>query len=105
ARALRAGIIPSTLAAEPRRWSRPHEMFDEILAFTFGHELAHHYLGHTGCAKGQGGGAGPAPPRLARLLTVVPLFTQAAEAAADSAGAYDALDAGRARRPQYAWQE
>lgn len=99
------GIIPANLGPDPRRWSRAHEMFDEILAFTFGHELAHHYLGHTGCAKGQAQGAGPDPTRLGRLLTVVPLFNQAAEAAADSAGAYDALDAGRARRPQYEWQE
>jgi hypothetical protein len=102
---LPAGIIPANLGPDPRRWSRAHEIFDEVLAFTFGHELAHHYLGHTGCAKGQGGGAGPDPARLGRLLTIVPLFNQAAEAAADSAGAYDALDAGRARRPQYEWQE
>lgn len=104
--ALPAGLIPANLGADPRRWSRAHEIFDEVLAFTFGHELAHHYLGHTGCAKGQGGGAGPDPARLGRLLSnVVPLFNQAGEASADSAGAYNALDAGRARRPQYAWSE
>jgi len=101
---LPAGIIPANLGPDPRRWSRAREIFDEVLAFTFGHELAHHYLGHTGCAKGQGG-SGPDPARLGRLLTIVPLFNQAAEAASDTSGAYNALDAGRARRPQYEWNE
>lgn len=105
--ALPAGLIPANLGGDLRRWSRAHEIFDEVLAFTFGHELAHHYLGHTGCAKGQGGSsAGPDPARLGRLLSnVVPLFNQAGEASADSAGAYNSLDAGRARRPQYEWSE
>jgi hypothetical protein len=105
--ALPTGIIPANMGTDLRRWSRAHEMFDEVLAFTFGHELAHHYLGHTGCAKGQPLGPGPDPSRIGRLLTVVPAFNQVAETAADSAGAYDALDAGRARRAQglYPWNE
>jgi len=103
--ALPAGIIPANLGPDPRRWSRAHELFDEIVAFTFGHELAHHYLGHTGCAKGQPMSSGPDPARLGRLLSVVPLFNQAGEAASDSAGCMNALDAGRARRPQYEWSE
>jgi hypothetical protein len=104
---LPAGLIPPQFGGDLRRWSRAHEIFDEVLAFTFGHELAHHYLGHTGCAKGQGGGSsGPDPARLGRLLSnVVPIFNQAGEASADSAGAYNSLDAGRARRPQYEWSE
>ncbi len=103
--ALPAGIIPANLGPDPRRWSRAHEIFDDVIAFTFGHELAHHYLGHTGCAKGQPMGSGPDPARLGRLLSVVPLFNQAGEAAADSAGCVNALDAGRARRPQYEWSD
>lgn len=99
------GIIPANLGPDPRRWSRAHEIYDELLAFTFGHELAHHYLGHTGCAKGQAAGAGPDPLRLGRLVTMIPTFNQFAESAADSAGTINALDAGRARRPQYAWSE
>lgn len=102
---LPAGIIPTNLGPDPRRWSRAHELFDEILAFTFGHELAHHYLGHTGCAKGQSASAGPDPARLGRLLTNIPVFNQFAESAADTEGAMNALDAGRARRPQYSWSE
>src|SRR4029078_10624284 len=102
--ALPAVLIPPNFGGDVRRWSRAHEIFDEVLAFTFGHELAHHYLGHTGCAKGQGGG-GADPTKLGRLLTVVPLFNPAAEASADSAGCYNSLDAGRARRPQFEWSE
>ena len=102
---LPAGIIPANLGGDLRRWSRAHEMFDELLAFTFGHELGHHYLGHTGCAKGQGNGAGPDPGNLGRLFLRVPLFNQGAEASADSAGCYNSLDAGRARRPQFEWSE
>jgi hypothetical protein len=106
--ALPAGIIPPNMGSDLRRWSRAHEMFDEVLAFTFGHELAHHYLGHTGCAKGQPlGGSGPDPSRLGRLVLAVPAFNQVAETAADAAGAYNALDAGRARRNAglYEWNE
>jgi len=101
---LPAGIIPTNYGGDARRWSRAHEMFDEILAFTFGHELAHHYLGHTGCAKGQGG-PGPDPTKLGRLATNIAFINQFAEGAADSAGAYNSLDAGRARRPQFEWSE
>lgn len=104
--ALPAGIIPPNLGPDPRRWSRAHEIFDEIVAFTFGHELAHHYLGHTGCAKGQGMSRGPDPMMVGRLMSnAVPLFNQPNEAFADSAGCVNALDTGRARRPQYEWSE
>jgi hypothetical protein len=102
--ALPAGLIPANLGSDLRRWSRAHEIFDEVLAFTFGHELAHHYLGHTGCARGQV--AAPDLARLGRVASnIVPTFNQPNETTADMAGAYNALDAGRARRPQYAWSE
>lgn len=103
--ALPAGIIPAQYQNDPRRWSRAHEIFDDVLAFTFGHELAHHYLGHTGCAHGQPLGPGPDPTRLVRGAIQIPFFNQFAESAADSAGIYDVLDTGRARRPQYSWSE
>jgi hypothetical protein len=102
---LPAGIIPPQYGPDLRRWSRAHELFDDIIAFTFGHELAHHYLGHTGCAKGQPMGNAPDPTKLGRLLSVIPIFNQAGEAAADSAGCVNALDAGRRRRPQYEWSD
>ncbi len=103
--ALPAGIIPPQYGPDPRRWSRAHELFDDVIAFTFGHELAHHYLGHTGCAKGQPMGNAPDPAKLGRLLSVIPIFNQAGEAASDSAGCMNALEAGRRRRPQYEWSE
>jgi hypothetical protein len=102
---LPGGIIPPNYGSDLRRWSRAREIFQEMIAFTMGHELAHHYLGHTGCANGQPMGNAPDVERLGRLLTVVPLFNQGAEAASDSSGAINALNAGRARRPQYEWHE
>ena len=102
--ALPAGLIPAQYGGDARRWSRAHEWYDEIVGFTFGHELSHHYLGHTGCAKGQGG-SGPDPSKIGRILLGVAYINQYAEAAADSAGIYNLLDTGRARRPQFEWQE
>jgi hypothetical protein len=102
---LPAGIIPTNLGPDLRRWSRAREIFQEVMAFTMGHELAHHYLGHTGCANGQPPSGAPDPAMLGRLLTRVPTFNQVAEAAADSSGILDVLSAGRARRSQNAWSE
>jgi hypothetical protein len=102
--ALPATIIPPQYLADPRRMSRAHEWFDEIVAFTFGHELSHHYLGHTGCAYGS-------PPPFAGLAQLVgngliPAFTQPLEIAADINGTNNALDAGRARSGSaYRWNE
>ncbi len=101
--ALPPGIIPLQYVADPRRVSRAHEWFDEIVAFTFGHEMAHHYLGHTGCANGQ-------PVPLAGLAQLGGAlgggFNQPNEYAADGAGTMNMLDAGVARAPaQYRWNE
>lgn len=102
--ALPAGIIPTQYGGDPRRWSRAHELFDDVIAFTFGHELAHHYLGHTGCANGQP--MGPGPARVGHMITnVLPFINQPNEAASDSAGSINALDAGLARRPNYRLSE
>ena len=103
---LPAGVIAAQVWADPRRVSRAHEIFDEIVAFTFGHELSHHYLGHTGCANGSGG-LGPAVALLGQLLTTaIPTFNQPNEIAADSNGCLNTLDAGRARSSvAYRWTE
>lgn len=100
--ALPPGILPASAVTDPRRWSRAHEWFDEIVAFTFGHELSHHYLGHTGCAYG--------PPVLFGGLAQTfgswgHGFVQPLEFAADINGMNNALDAGKARVPQYRWTE
>ncbi len=105
--ALPLGSIPLQYVAIPQRLSRAREIFQEVMAFTFGHELAHHYLGHTGCANGQAMAGGPALATLGHLLTsVVPFANQPNESAADVWGANDALDAGLRRSPgNYRWSE
>jgi Peptidase family M48 len=105
--ALPQGMIPTQYGADARRWSRAHEIFDETVAFTFGHEMGHHYLGHTGCANGQAQSGGPNPAALAHFATaLIPGLNQPNEAAADTAGCINTLDAGRARRATaYAWTE
>jgi hypothetical protein len=104
---LPAGVVPAQYWSDPRRISRAHEMFDEIVGFTFGHELSHHYLGHTGCAHGQPAGIPPPISDLGRMLSnAVPLFNQPNEIAADSAGCINVLDAGWARSQRaYRWTE
>jgi hypothetical protein len=100
--ALPLGIIPFTTVLDFRRISHAHELFDNIVAFTFGHELSHHYLGHTGCANG----ASAMPPPVAFLAQAGKrVFSQPLEIAADSAGTVSTLDAGRARRPNFVWTE
>jgi hypothetical protein len=105
--ALPAGILPPQALFDVRRISRSHEMFDEIVAFTFGHELAHHYLGHTGCANGQAAGFGPALEQLGRIVTNLGnVFNQPNEIAADSAGCINVLDTGLTRASvAYRWRE
>jgi hypothetical protein len=100
------GLIPTQLGPDPRRWSRAREIFDEIVAFTFGHELGHHYLGHTGCANGQPMGLGPNIAVIGQIATaIVPGINQPNEIGADAAGANNAMDTGLARRPSYRWSE
>jgi hypothetical protein len=105
--ALPLGIIPFTTALDPRRLSRAHELYDEIVAFTFGHELSHHYLGHTGCANGAAGPLSAAVQAGQVFLRVAPVFNQPLETAADTAGCNNTLDTGRARRARglYTWTE
>ena len=104
--ALPPGIVPAQLLLNPQRLSHAHELFDDIIAFTFGHELAHHYLRHTGCANGQSMGGAPDPAIVGRVLTrIVPFLNQFNEKAADEAGCDNTLDAGAARRPNYRWSE
>ncbi len=104
--ALPLGIIPANLLLNPQRVSHAHELFDEIVGFTFGHELGHHYLGHTGCANGQAMGSGPNPAVLGQIATsILPGLNQPNEVAADGAGVLNELDSGRARQPSYRWTE
>jgi Peptidase family M48 len=104
--ALPLGIIPLMTALDPRRLSRAHELFDNMVAFTFAHELAHHYLGHTGCAVGQTPLLGGALNAIGQLtLKVAPVVNQPFENAADAEGVFNMLDAGQRRRPSFVWTE
>jgi Zn-dependent protease with chaperone function len=101
------GIIPPLYLFDARRVSRAHELFDEIAAFTFGHELSHHYLGHTGCAMGQAGAFPQAVAQLGQFLTSGGGgFNQPNEILADNYGCRTTLDTGLARTPAaYRWTE
>jgi hypothetical protein len=104
--ALPLGIIPANIVGDARRLSHAHEWFDDLVAFTFGHELGHHYLGHTLCANGQSIDTMPAIIVVPQLFTrAVPSFNQANEGLADAAGVINVLDTGRARLPSYRWSE
>jgi hypothetical protein len=106
--ALDGGIIPAQYWSDARRFSRAREIFDETVAFTFGHELAHHYLGHTGCANGQAMTAGPSIAQLGQIATqILPGLNQPNEVAADNRGVITTLDSGLARQRNnlYRWTE
>ena len=80
-----------------RKVARQNVLFDASLAFVLGHELGHHYLGHTGCAKGVGGGV--SLNDIFRLGShAVPLFNQPNETAADTTGTYSAMTIGSRRQ-------
>ncbi len=101
-----AGFSDPTQAADGRKVQRQHQIFEEQVAFVLGHELGHHYLGHTGCANGTSTGSrGVSPADLARLASnVIPLANQPNELAADAAGTNNLLTAG-SKRSGYKWTE
>lgn len=103
--ALPPGIIPAQYLNDPRRLSRAHEMWDEIIAFTVGHELSHHYLGHTGCK----GTVGPIDLLGGwRVFTsIVQPVNQVNENLADQNGCINTLNTGmiRMQAGQYRWSE
>ncbi len=99
------GYIDARQAADYRKVFRQHALLEEQLAFVLGHELAHHYLGHTGCANGSGGRRQLGYNELSRIFSrVVPFVNQPNELAADQAGTINLLNAG-ARRQGIKWNE
>lgn len=98
-----AGFIDPAQHVDARKLARQHQILQEQLAFVLGHELAHHHLGHTGCANGQGGSRGVAD--FGRVLSrALPMFNQPNEMAADVAGVNNLMTAG-SRRQAYRWTE
>lgn len=103
-RGITPGKHPLPNALDPRKLSRQKFLFDEQVAFVLGHELAHHYRGHTGCANG-GTSTGVTSEDVGRLLSyAVPVFNQPLEVEADVHGVRNTLDAG-ARQQGAAWTE
>lgn len=101
--ALTPGSLPLPQSLDSRKLARQKFLFDQQVGFVLGHELAHHYRGHTGCANGVSGGV--TGEDVARVLSgAVPLFNQPMELEADMYGVNDVLDAG-ARRQGGTWTE
>ena len=103
------GFIDPGQHMDGRKVARQHQILEEQLAFVLGHELGHHYLGHTGCANGRSGNRAPTLLDVfeqgVRIGSkVVPVANQFNEADADNAGVDDLLAAG-ARRQGYRWNE
>jgi hypothetical protein len=105
-RGLPDGVVPAAMALNPRKLARQRYLFDEQIAFILGHELAHHYRGHTGCATGA-----PANPQQGDLedleravSSLAPLFNQPLEIEADTWGTVNVLDTG-SRRATGRWTE
>ena len=98
------GLIEAAQHMDARKIARQHVLFEEQLAFVLGHELAHHWLGHTGCANGQRG-AVIDPNRLNRLGSMVfPFVNQPNELFADTEGTKNVLAAGAKRQGAH-WNE
>jgi hypothetical protein len=74
-----------------------HLIFDEEVGWVIGHELAHHYLGHTRC--NDDGGLVDGVRALA--MAIVPAFKQPDELAADAAGIDLVLNTARRTNAPY----
>lgn len=103
---LAPGSVPANLAMNPQKLARQRFLFDAATAFILGHELAHHYRGHTGCANvGRAQDQAAEAEDMHRAVSrLAPLFNQPGEMEADTWGIVDVLDAG-ARRPQGRWND
>jgi hypothetical protein len=92
------GFYSPNEAMDPRKLSRQRDVYDEMVGFVLGHELAHHYLGHTGCANGTPS-RGLDPARLGRIVTtIVSPLNQFNETGSDTAGVENLLEMGSRRQ-------
>jgi hypothetical protein len=98
-------LVDPVQHSDYRKVVREHQLFEEQIAFVLGHELAHHHLGHTGCAIGQSGDRQVTYLDLLRIgQQIVPFANQPNELGADDAGVWTLLTAG-AHRQGYHWTE
>jgi hypothetical protein len=100
------GSVPPHIAMNPQKLARQRFLFSSQLAFVLGHELAHHYRGHTGCQNTRGTNQSQTDMEsiLRTASSTVPPFNQPLEAESDTWGIVSTLDAGRRRGPA-AWNE
>ena len=89
------GFYAPAQLADPRKQSREQQLFDETVGFVLGHELAHHYLNHLPCTSILPLDAA----EIGQVVTsVVPMFNQPNESAADVAGINNVLRTGAQRQ-------
>ena len=100
------GSVPPAWAMNPQKLARQRFLFSSQLGFVLGHELAHHYRGHTGCQNTRGTNQQQTDMEqiLRTASSTVPPFNQPLEAESDTWGIISTLDAGRRRGPA-AWNE
>jgi|GEM_PF-386734 len=101
------GLGPDAMgshATSRDRMARARHLFDEQIAFILGHELAHHYRGHTGCAGHGAVGREDAEAMARSLAGSVTSFEQPFEVEADAWGVTTVLEVGHERRGG-AWTE
>lgn len=96
-RGLPPGTLSGPLATDPRKLARQRQLFDEQVAFILGHEMAHHYRGHTGCAPGGSASAAQAEDLQRSLAQAAPPLEQPFEIEADMWGITSVLEAGHER--------
>lgn len=96
-RGLAPGALSGPLATDPRKLARQRQLFDEQVAFILGHEMAHHYRGHTGCAPGGSVSAAQAEDLQRSLAQAAPPLEQPFEIEADMWGITSVLEAGHER--------
>ena len=94
---LSAGTISGPLATDPRKLARQRHLFDQQVAFILGHEMAHHYRGHTGCAPSGVVSAQEAEDLQRSLAQAAPPLQQPFELEADMWGITSVLEAGHER--------
>lgn len=97
-------LVSGPLATDPRKLARQRHLYDQEIAFILGHELAHHYLGHTGCTPAATATEDQAEQLQRSLAQAVPPLEQPNEVAADMWGVTSVLETGHTRAGG-AWSE
>lgn len=95
------GVHPSLHTAphstDPHKLARQVHLYDQQVAFIVGHELAHHYRGHTDCVSGRTDAERERDAISRRLAHTIPTFSQPREVEADMWGVVNVMESGRGR--------